>query len=64
MMRENISNDYNDIITEFSPKLQLYKDIVRSGSTKFAMSSMRFNSIEHVKEMFRDIISPKILLDE
>jgi hypothetical protein len=52
MMKGNISSDYDDIIREFSPRLQRYSDIVRSSPTKFTINPIPLNSIEYVQEMF------------
>lgn len=56
-MKENITHDYEQIVEEFSPRLQRYSGIVRSGPSKFTIKPLRLNNIDDVERIFRELIS-------
>lgn len=48
-VRENIAGDYEKIVQEFSPRLQRYSEIVRSGPSKFTIKALRLNNLDEVQ---------------
>jgi len=57
VVRENITSDYEQIVQEFSPRLQRYSEIVRSGPSRFTIKPLRLKNTEEVMERFREIIA-------
>lgn len=58
VVKENITDDYDKIVQEFSPKLQRYSEIVRSGPTRFTIKPLKLASLEDVQDRFRELIGP------